>query len=125
MKMRAAAASLLLLVATSATACGHCVEDRIAAVYDHALQQRTAAAKHRIAYFAVEGSVANNEAMRRGILAIVEALPGVIRGSARVSMEPSAIALAFDPARSSPQAIESALRNKLRPLKLRPVPLAT
>ena len=116
-------ALLALFSAGPARACGHCVEDRIASVYDHALVQRTLASNHRIAYFAWDGPLARNPASRRQLLLRVEAAAGVDQGSARVSMEPEAIAVAFDPRRSDVAAIEAALRSKLAPLKLSLVPL--
>ena len=49
------AAFLVLAIAWgSAQACGYCVEDKIAAVYDHASISRARAAKHQVAF---DGSV--------------------------------------------------------------------
>ena len=101
-----------------ALACGHCVEDRIAAVYDHALVQRTAASGQRLAYFALAGKLVPGEAARRDIASLAERTPGVSPGSARVSMEPGALAVAFDPRRSSAGSIETALRANLQASKL-------
>ena len=116
--------ALLAIFGTGpALACGHCVEDRNASVYDHVLVQRTLASNHRIAYFAWDGPLARNPAARRQLLVRVEATAGVDQGSARVSMEPEAIAVAFDPRRSDATAIEAALRSKLAPLKVSLVPL--
>ena len=106
-----------------AQACGHCVEDRIASVYDHALVQRTLASKHRIAYFAWDGPLARNPATLRQLLVGVEAAAGVDKGSARVSVAPEAIAVTFDPQHSDAASIEAALRRKLAPLRLSLVPL--
>lgn len=120
---RAAFALAALLTAGTALACGHCVEDRIAAVYDHALVQRTHAGRHQIAWFAWDGPLARDEASRRRILAVVEAVPGVDKGGVRVSVEPGAIAVAFDPRRSSGAAVAAALGAWLRALNLTIVPL--
>lgn len=121
--VRAAVALVALLGSTAALACGYCVEDRIAAVYDHALMQRTLAGKHQIAYFAWDGPLARDEASRRKMLALGEAVPGVDKGSVRVSMDPAAIAVAFDPQRSNGAAIAAAVQKKLEALKVSVVPL--
>ena len=115
---RAAVALATLAAAGTALACGHCVEDRIAAVYDHALTQRIAVARHQLAYFAWDGPLARDEASRRKILALVEAAASVDRGSVRVSMDPAAIAVAFDPRRTTAAAVGAALGKTLEPVKL-------
>ena len=121
MKIRCTRYALTLWVAlagTAAIACGYCVEDRIAAVYDHALLQRTLASKHQIVFFAWDGPLTRSEAARQKMLALGEATPGVDKGSTRVSMEPAALAVAFDPQRSSIQSIQAALQKTLAPMKL-------
>jgi hypothetical protein len=126
MKRARSVGAVLALLAVFATgtvqACGHCVEDRIAAVYDHALVQRTVASGHRMAYFAWEGALSGGSA-RRELLAQVEAVPGIDKGSARVSMDPAAIAIAFDPRRGDAVSVGAALQARLRRLKLSVVPL--
>jgi copper-containing nitrite reductase len=121
--LQAAMACAALLAGGNAAACGHCVEDRIAAVYDHALVQRARASKHQVAYFAWDGAFTRDETSRRGVLAVAEAVPGIDKGSVRVSMEPAAIAVAFDPRRSDAAAIATALRAALRRLSVDVVPL--
>lgn len=109
--------------AASAMACGHCVEDRIAAVYDHALQQKTAAIQHQIAYFAWDGPLERSPTARSRIADAAQATPGVDKGSVRVSMEPAAIAVAFDPRRDTVEGITAALQKKVAGMKLSVVPL--
>jgi hypothetical protein len=41
---------LLALRATTALACGHCVEDRMAVVYDHPVVARALGARHHVAF---------------------------------------------------------------------------
>ena len=122
-RARSLVALLLLVGAAGAQACGYCVEDRIAAVYDHALSQRVAASRHQLAYFAWDGPAERSEAARLRILALGEATAGVDHGSTRVSMEPAAIAVAFDPGRTSAAAVATALGRKLETLKLAIIPL--
>jgi hypothetical protein len=100
-KSFALAGAIALLVAGSAAfACGICIEDRVAAVFDPA-QVAGAVAKHRhVAYFGVEGELPATAAARR---AVQEALyaGGGVRGTARVSLESASAAVEFDPARTT------------------------
>ena len=110
--------TVVALSSAAALACGHCDEDRIAAVYDHALSQRTLALKHQIIFFAWDGVVALSDASRQKMLALCEAVPGVDKGSTRVSLEPAALAVAFAPQSYSAQSVEAALKQKLVSMKL-------
>jgi hypothetical protein len=114
----AALAVLLVLGSAPSFACGYCVEDRIAAVYDHALLQRSVASGHPVLFFAWDGPVTRNEASRQKIMALVSAVAGVDKDSARVSVEPAALALAFDPQQSNAAAVQAALLKKLASLKI-------
>ncbi len=116
---------MALFAASAGLACGYCVEDRVAAVYDHAHTQLTHQRKHQLAYFSWDGPVARDEASRRKILAIAESVAGVDRGSVRVAMEPAAIAVAFDPQRGTGASIAVALQQRLGALKVFIVPLQT
>lgn len=118
-----AAALCLALGSSAALACGYCVEDRIAAVYDHALLQRTLARGHQMAFFAWDGPITHNEAARLKLLALGEATPGVDKGSVRVSMEPAALAVAFDPQSADGKNMAKALQKKLAGMKLSITPL--
>ena len=115
---RCAAALLLVFYGSTTLACGHCVEDRIAAVYDHGLLQQTVARRQQIAYFALEGRLQRDDALRHRIKTLVDTTPGVNPGSTRVSLEPGALAIAFDPQRVSAEGMESLLQKKLRAMKL-------
>ena len=52
------------------------------------------------------------------IMAGVEALPGVQRGTGRVSLENAALSFAFDPSRTSAETAQRGLRAKLQPRRL-------
>jgi hypothetical protein len=54
--MRALLLAGLLAAAPLAGACGYCVEDKMAAAYDHAVVSRALAQQHHIAFFHVDGS---------------------------------------------------------------------
>ena len=95
-----AGAVALLVAGSAAFACGVCIEDRVAAVFDPA-QVAGAMAKHRhVAYFGVEGELPATAAAQR---AVQEALyaGGGLRGSGRVSLESASAAVEFDPAKTT------------------------
>ena len=65
--MRVLLVAALLALSQQALACGYCVEDKIAAVYDHATVTHALAQKHQVAFFHVEGALAPGAARRRRI----------------------------------------------------------
>jgi hypothetical protein len=100
--MRAALA-VALLVSTEALACGVCVEDKIAAVYDHAAVHQALAAKRTVVFFHIDGKLVADERTKRAIAGIARATPGVDAASVRVSCELASMALAFDGRRDEPR----------------------
>jgi hypothetical protein len=106
-------AAMLAAVTSSVMACGYCVEDKIAAVYDHAVATRAIAHRHQVVFFAIEGNIPPGEESRRMLEANARALAGVERGSVRVSVDAAALSAAFDPARASLVDAERALNRKL------------
>src|ERR1041385_1114125 len=99
-EMRAAVAALSL-VAGQALACGYCVEDQIAATYDHAVVTRALAAKHHVAFLHVDGAAPDRKLLEQAIYAV----PSVDRGSVRVSADLLTVSFAYDPARENLGAI--------------------
>ena len=99
--------------AATSFACGYCVEDKIAAVYDHAVVTRAVAQKHQVVFFAVEGQMSAGEASRRALEAVAESAAGVDKGSARVSVESASLSVAFNPARAPFAGMERSLSRKL------------
>ena len=120
-----AVAVLLVQASTSAQACGHCAEDRIAAVYDYALSSRAVSTRHPLAHFAWDSKQAPSAAMRRRNLTLAQATTGVAAGSARVSTEPASLSVTFNPERTSRKALEPSLQRQLNPLKVYIVLLET
>ena len=86
--------SLLLLAAFASLGCGYCLEDKVAAAYDHGVITKAVAAKHQVAFFHVEG------AAQRGALEKVVYAAGADRGSVRIATEQQALSFAFDPAKT-------------------------
>lgn len=95
------ACSLLIaftgVLTTTAWACGYCIEDRMAAVYDHAVLTRASAAGHKVAFYAVLGAAPADETASKAIRREVETVRGVDRSSARYSGDLAALSFAFDP----------------------------
>lgn len=110
---RLAGAMLASAFAFNAFACGFCIEDKIAAVYDHAVAMHAVAQRHQVAFFAVEGIIPSGEVSRRAIEAIAESLVGVDKGSARVSVDSASLSVAFDPARVPKEDLAIKLGRKL------------
>lgn len=109
---------VFLLVALSAapitaSACGACVEDQVAATYDHAVMTQ-AVAQHHVVVFASVDSGGNGKTDVRAIGRAATASKGVDAGSVRVSDEPSALSFALDPTARSPQAVLVDIQTRLR-----------
>jgi hypothetical protein len=109
MVIRLTAVILMAWLPSLSLACGHCLEDRIAAVYDHALMAKTIASKQKMLYFAWDGPVNRDETTRLRILRQSGFVSGITPQSVRVSIEPATMALAYDPLKTNPKRIESAL----------------
>ena len=116
--MRAALAATALLAAAqtwNAFACGVCVEDRVAAVYDHAIVVRALERRHEVAFLAIEETLPARAELRRSI----EAAQGVDRGTARVSLESASLSFAYDPRRAGFGAVLASVEKKLAPRNLK------
>lgn len=109
--MRAAAVVSAMLVAQTALACGYCVEDKIAAAYDHAVVVRAVDARHQVAFLSLEGAPHGSHA--RTLTRAVEGIAGVDRGTVRVSLEGGAASFAFDPSRHPVNAIVDSIQKEL------------
>ena len=117
------AAGLLLALQGPAAACGYCVEDKMATVYDHAIVTQALGRKHHVAFFAIDGALTPGDGARRAIEALAESAHGVHKGSARVSVESASLSVAFDPQRVPFVVLHKALEQKLAAKKLSLMPL--
>jgi hypothetical protein len=121
-----AAALLFCAIATaadSAGACGYCIEDRIASVYDHATVTRAVARRHQIAIFALEGTLAGTPAEAKSLAGVAGSAHGVDPASVRVNVETATLAVAFDPAVSNFGNLHRFLQRKFTPRGLALMPL--
>ena len=109
-----ATANFFFLLSFNALACGYCLQDRIASVYDHVLVKQTKQLNQKMLYLVWDGPADHNEKTRRTLIGITSRIKGVTKGSVRVSLEPPTIGLAFQPLSISREQIETALLQKLR-----------
>ena len=116
-------ASLLLISTTPVIACGHCIEDKVAAVYDHAIVAKAVHEKHVVAFFGIEGPLVVNAASKQGIQKIIASINGVDPNTSRISLDTGSISLAFNPTLLSYPALLDSLEQKLKPKKLSIFPL--
>jgi len=116
-------ALVVAVLSISAWACGHCEEDLVAAVYDHALQMRTRQLKQNIMYMAWDGPVTRDASTGRKLALLAAGVPGVTSGSVRVSVEPAAISIAFDPVKTNRAKIEFILQEKFSKMNVMVLPL--
>jgi hypothetical protein len=110
--------ALLSAAASTAYACGVCVEDKVAAVYDHAAVTRALEAKSTVVFFAIEGAIPSGAAALRKIAALAASAPGVDQDSVRISREAASLAVAFDPRRGNLAAVLEVLDQRLAPMRL-------
>ena len=112
-----------LTAAPPALACGHCIEDKIAACYDHALISRAFVRNHQVAFFALDGPLTGSSLERRAITLLAGGARGVEPDSVRVSTETASMAIVFDPARVKLSAVQQAIEARLKPRSLTLLPL--
>ena len=117
------AAAFLGLVAAEASACGYCVEDKIASTYDHSVVTRALSQGHHVAFFHIDGPVSSEEATRRALEDAVYSIPGVDKRSARISLDTLTVSFSYDPGRVSLAAISTRLDRKVAARKLSFMPL--
>lgn len=105
---RAVAVLLLALAAAGAQACGVCIEDKVAATYDHHSVKEALARGRLVVYCEVAGLA---DVQRAGRAAA--RVRGVDARSVRVSAEPAALSFVLDPRQQSAQAAVLALQAAL------------
>lgn len=79
-----------------AFACGACVEDTVAATYDHAVVERAATKGNLLVYASIDGS-GDAKALANHARVAAQRIVGVDRSSVRVSAAPLALSFAIDP----------------------------
>jgi hypothetical protein len=104
---------VLALRAPSPLACGICVEDQIAATYDHEVLARAEAAGRDVMYAAVHGKNAGAPRSDALIRQAIGAVSAVDRNSIRLSLLPPAASFAWDSKRHGSGAVLRAVNDRL------------
>lgn len=123
MRTRATLAVAGLLLATQgpgALACGYCVEDKLAATYDHGVFTRAMQRGYAMVFLEAAGLERAERGSAPALVAAVEAVPGVDRGTVRISAAPPAVSFSFD---SDRYAVAGAVREINRRLVDRKIAL--
>ena len=116
--MRLAITIAGFLLPLQALACGYCVEDKIAATYDHAVITRALAGGRHVAFFHVDGAAVGRAALEQAASG-----RGIEKGSARISPDALTLALVFDPRLVSLVELNAQLDRKLARHKASLLPL--
>jgi hypothetical protein len=103
---RAVLAMAFAIAAAPASACGICIEDRVAAVYDQPTVDRAVARHQEVVFFALNGALVASPETRRVVLRVLDREG--IAGSAHVSLESATASVAYDPARASLASLAAA-----------------
>jgi hypothetical protein len=120
MKLAAAGVTALFtILAIPAAACGYCLDDKVAAAYDHAVVERALAQGHEMAFLSLEMAQPATRDTGAAIRRVIERIPGVDRGSVRVALEAGGLSLAFDPTRLPAGSVLNALDRAVAPLGAR------
>ncbi len=110
----AAAVLLLAGMRSPAAACGHCIEDKVAATYDYGVLTRAARRGHVVVYTEIRGPAAGaGPAVRAFVVRALAAMPRVDPGTVRVSLDPPAASFACDPAGDAPRKLIEAVSPRL------------
>ena len=91
-----------------AVMCGVCLEDKVAATYDHALVER-ALAQHRVVVFA-EPRASVDQKTLRAMAAKAARAPGVDAATVKTSAAPASVSFVLDPKRANARATVAALQ---------------
>jgi hypothetical protein len=106
MRLGSILAAALLAVSLSGTvmACGACIEDKVAATYDHAAIDHAIAKRWQVVFVAIDGPVDAGKAAAR-IAAAAPRTRGVHASTLRTSTSPPAFSFALDAAESPQLAV--------------------
>ena len=115
---RSLLASFVFLLSSNVFACGYCLQDRIASVYDHVLVAKTKQLNQKMLYLVWDGPAARDETTKRHLIAIASRIQGVTKGSVRVALEPPTIGLAYQPSIISRERIEALFLQQLRSMNI-------
>ena len=110
---RAGLAGLALAAVSPVFGCGYCIEDRVAAVYDHAVVAAALDQRHQVAFFAIAGELPASAESRRVLARALAFAQGIDARSLRVSVESASLSIAYNAKRVSSDQIIDTLNRKL------------
>ena len=102
----------VLLAAQGASACGICVDDKVAAAYDYAVIQRASARHQHVVFLEVLPRKDGTRPVARAAR-LARAAKGVDPASVRVSTEPPVVSFAIDPARVEPARVVASMERSV------------
>ena len=105
------AAATMFVIPASGRACGACVEDKVAATYDHAVVKNANLRHQQVVFVAIDS--AGSPRLRERIVSAARNVAGIQPGSVRTSIEPAAFSFALDASRE-PNAAVAQLRSDVR-----------
>ena len=108
-----------MAMAAPAAACGYCVDDKVAAAYDHAVVERAAAKGHKVVYLSLEFARPVTRDTEAAIRNAIGRISGVDRNSVRVAAEGGSLSFAFDPKRAHSGSVLNAVDRAVTPLGAR------
>ena len=111
--VRIAVIALALAGAPASRACGVCVEDKIAATYDHAVLMRATAHGHVVVFAAVDGFT-DADALAADARKSAKNVRGIDAGTVRAAVAPAALSFALDPGLQAPEAAMHAVERHAR-----------
>jgi hypothetical protein len=97
------AAATMFAIPASGHACGACVEDKVAATYDHAVVKSANLRHQQVVFVAIDS--AGSPRWRERIVSAARKVTGVEPGSVRTSIEPAAFSFALDASREPSAAV--------------------
>lgn len=113
---RSIVVSLAIFTAASSApslACGVCVEDKVAATYDHAVVTRAGTQHHLVVFGEMKGAV-DMKALAGKIAPAAARVRGIDPGTVRTSASPPAFSFALDPRARSPESAVADLQKRMR-----------
>ncbi len=113
------AGALLAVQSSVVFACGFCIEDKVAAAYDHTVIKHAVERGHEIVFVEIAGAEPLKPAQWRLLVRMVENVAGVERGSARTSVTPQVLSFELDAARSTSANVLKQINEKLRQQQVR------
>lgn len=99
----AALFAIASLAPAAAWSCGACIEDKVAATYDHAVIHAAIEARRQVVFVALDGRDATRSGNR--ITAAAAAVPGAQKGSVRFASSPPAFSFALARNASADEAL--------------------